>query len=511
MRSIAYCSPVNPVESGISDYSEELLPYLGQYAAITLFVDRGVHPDNLRLREHFEVRSIDELPGLHRRQPFDAIIYHLGNSPAHGAIYESLLRVPGVVVLHEWVLHHLKLWRAAERRRDMSQYLREMRERYGAAGERVARQMSRGQLQDAAFRYPLVEDVIEAAQGLIGHSRFVVDQAHALRSSLPAAIVPMGVPLPPLIDSQAARESLGLPHESRIWASFGHVNPYKRMEPALRAFRRFREERQDARYVLVGSISPSYDLHALIRRLDLADAVHVTGYVPRESFELYVAAADVCLNLRSPTAGETSASLLRLLGAGKPTLVSSIGAFADLPADVVAHVDVDRAESALILAYTRLFKQYPQIAAQLGRNARAYVAREHTLDGAAQGYIRFLSDLYGWGEPRKLRGVLWEVENREQRKENREQRTKNREQGNKGAREQENKDQSKIQNRVPRRGESKIDVIQNPKSKIQNPVIAEVGAAAAEIGVEPGDESTLQDIAATLADLLDQSPPRRRV
>ncbi len=489
MRSIAYCSPVNPIESGISDYSEELLPYLGQYTEITLFVEPGLTPANPHLRRQLEVRSIDELAGLHRRRPFDAIIYHLGNSPAHGAIYESLLRVPGVVVLHEWVLHHLKLWHAATRRNDVSRYLREMRARYGAAGERVARQMSRGQLLDAAFAYPLVEDVVAAAEGLIGHSRYVVDQARALRSSLPAAVVPMGVPLPPQIDSKTARESLDLPRESPIWASFGHINPYKRMEPALRAFRRFRDIRPAARYVLVGSISPAYDLHALIRRLDLADAVHVTGYVPREAFELYVAAADVCLNLRSPTAGETSASLLRLLGAGKPTLVSAIGAFAELPTDVVAHVDVDRAEAALILAYTRLFDRYPQVAAQLGRNARAFVAREHTLDGAAQGYVRFLSQLYGWGDVPKKRGVLWEIESNEQ--------------GNKGARERGDKGARILSSSVQRpasvaRGQT-----------IQDQVIAEIGAAAAEIGVQPGDEAVLQAIVATFADLLDQPRARR--
>ncbi|HEY0734247.1 MAG TPA: glycosyltransferase, partial [Herpetosiphonaceae bacterium] len=318
MRRIAYCSPVNPVESGISDYSEELLPYLGQYAEVSLFVDRGLAPTNPELRRHLAVHAIDELPALQRKRPFDAVVYHMGNSPAHGAIYEMSRQVQGVIVLHEWVLHHFKLWHAAERRKDIGAYLREMQQRYGAEGERVARKMSRGQLQDAAFSFPLVEDLIERAQGLIGHSRFVVDQARSLRPNLPAAVVPMGVPLPPLLAPDAAREQLGLPLDVPIWASFGHINPYKRMESALRAFKRFHAEQPDARYILVGSVSPSYDLTALIRRLGLDDSVVVTGYAPRADFERYVAAADLCLNLRWPTAGETSASLLRLLGAGRP-------------------------------------------------------------------------------------------------------------------------------------------------------------------------------------------------
>ena len=476
MRRIAYCSPVNPVESGISDYSEELLPYLGQYAEVALFVERGIVPTNAQLRAHLAVHSLDELPALHRKQPFDALIYHMGNSPAHGAIYELLQRIPGVVVLHDWVLHHFKLWYAATRRKDVGAYLREMQQRYGAEGERVGRKLSRGQLQDAAFRLPLVEDVIERAQGLIGHSRFVADQARALRPALPAAVVPMGVPLPPAVSRDAARMALGLPLDAPIWASFGHINPYKRMESALRAFKRFRADQPNARYILVGSVSPSYDLAALIRRLGLDDAVSVTGYAPRADFERYVAAADLCLNLRSPTAGETSASLLRLLGAGRPTLVSAVGAFVELPSDVCAQVDADWSESALILAYARLLQTQPALASQLGHNARAFVGREHTLDGAAQGYIRFLSELYAWGELPKLRPVLWSVEEAEPQ--------------------------------LPDSTPADPSPSNPALPSVVAIAVAQVGTAAAELGLTETDEQPLREIAATLDDLL-RDPPRR--
>jgi glycosyltransferase involved in cell wall biosynthesis len=477
MRRIAYCSPVNPVESGISDYSEELLPYLGQYAELVLFVDRGLEPTNPQLRRHLPIHSIDELPALQRKRPFDAIIYHMGNSPAHGAIYEQSQRVPGVIVLHEWVLHHFKLWHAAERRKNIGAYLSEMQQRYGAEGERVARKMSRGQLQDAAFRFPLVEDLIQGAQGIIGHSRFVVDQALALRPGLPAAVVPMGVPLPPPLERDLARQQLGLPLDATIWASFGHINPYKRMESALRAFKRFQTEQPDARYILVGSVSPSYDLSALIRRLGLNDAVTVTGYVPRDSFELYVAAADLCLNLRWPTAGETSASLLRLLGAGRPTLVSAVGAFAELPPDVCAQVDADSSEAALILAYARLLRSQPAVAAQLGANAHAFVAREHTLDSAALGYIRFLADLYGWGLMPRLRDPLWQL------------------------------DAPNFSPARPEAATPQAEVILPPALVT---TIADVGRAAAELGVQESDQQPLREVAATLDDLLREPPQPRQ-
>src|SRR5262249_60463792 len=124
--------------------------------------------------------------------------------------------------------------------------------------------------------------------------------------------------------------------------------------------------------------------------------VGCTGYAARRAFEAYVARADICLNLRPPTAGETSASLLRLLGAAKPTLVTATGSFAELPPGVAAQVDLDASEGDLIMAYCRLLAARPDLAAALGDNARAYVAREHTLDGAAAAYIPFLAARYGW-------------------------------------------------------------------------------------------------------------------
>ena len=93
-------------------------------------------------------------------------------------------------------------------------------------------------------------------------------------------------------------------------------------------------------YLLVGSKSPNYDPTRQIEMLDLADRVKSTGYVAAEDLPYYLAASDVCLNLRYPTAGETSASLLRIMGAGVPVLVSRTGSFEELPDDAAGKVDV---------------------------------------------------------------------------------------------------------------------------------------------------------------------------
>jgi glycosyltransferase involved in cell wall biosynthesis len=410
MRRIAYASPVNPAASGISDYSEELLPYLGRYADLTLYLDDHLKPDNPHLARHLALRPLSRLERDHRRQPYDAILYHIGNSPVHAAIWRALQRVPGVVVLHDFVLHHFMLQYYATELRDIDRYRAEAQRRYGAEGERIANLMMHGRFTEAAFSLPFCEDVLAAADGLIAHSRFVAERARAVRPDLPSAVVPMGVPLPPAIPREQARAQLGIPATARVLASFGHINPFKRLQVVFRALRDLREHYADLRYILVGSVSPSYDVQAAIARANLGDIVTVTGYVDRERFEQYVAAADVCINLRHPTAGETSASLLRLLGAGRPTLVTATGSFAELPPDVAAQVDPDASEGDLVQAYCRLLLDYPDVAARMGQLARTFVAHDHTLEGAAAGIMRFLAQRYGWTDINPRRPPLWRVE-----------------------------------------------------------------------------------------------------
>jgi glycosyltransferase involved in cell wall biosynthesis len=305
-------------------------------------------------------------------------------------------RVPGVVVLHEFVLHHFMLQYYANTLGDIELYRSEAGRRYGPEGERIANLMLHGRFTAAAFDLPFCEDVLACAKGLIAHSNYVIERVAAIRPDLPAALVPMGVPLPTPLSRAEARTRRGIPADVHLLASFGHINPYKRIDATLRAVRALLPDFPQLRYLLVGSISPSYDLHAAIARAGLQDVVSVTGYVDRAAFEEYVAAADICINLRHPTAGETSASLLRLLGAARPTLVTATGSFTELPLGTAAQVDPDASEQDLIQAYCRLLLGNPALGEQIGLAAQAFVAQDHTLEGAAQGYMRFLSECYGW-------------------------------------------------------------------------------------------------------------------
>jgi glycosyltransferase involved in cell wall biosynthesis len=390
---IAFFTPLNPVQSGISDYSEELLLTMygasagGRPVEIDLFVDKGIRPSNEEMARRFRV-----LPGGAFGRvagQYDATVYQMGNSPAHAYIYEQMLRQPGVVVMHEFVLHHLRMWMALNGGKRKA-YLGLMESRYGAAGREAARRVMLGQFPEALFNYPLSDEAINSAKGIIVHSRYMAGLVRGVRPDVPLAVVPMGVPLPPYISRDEARARLGLDPDLFLVTSVGHLNPYKRVSATLRAFKALLMDVPGALYLLVGSRSPNYDPTRQIEMLGLSDKVRTTGYVSPQEFAYYLAASDVCLNLRHPTAGETSASLLRIMGAGVPVLVSRTGSFEELPDDAVGKIDVDDTEEDLLLEYLLALARRPDLRAAMSHAARRYVAEHHTLEGAARGYLEFL-------------------------------------------------------------------------------------------------------------------------
>lgn len=409
MRRIAYCSPINPVHSGISDYSEELLPYLGQFADVTVYIDQGLTPTNTAIAQHMRVRSLNQLIADNQHHPYDAVLYHMGNSPAHFQIWDVAQQLPGVVVMHDLVLHHFMLQYHAVHRHDIKAYQQLSQTHYGEAGVEVADRMLQGVFDDSVFSMPLCQPVLASAQLLISHSHYVADIVATLRPALARAVVPMGVPVLPVIDPAPLRAQLDLGDEPFIIASFGHVNPYKRVDQVLRTVRTLRRAGINAHYIIVGSVSPNFALDTLVRRTGTQGAVHVTGYASAEDFALYVALADVCINLRHPTAGETSASLLRLLAAAKPTLITASGSFLEIPRDAAVHIPLDQSEGAMLTASTFLLHQHEAVRQTLGQNARAFVQHGHTLANSAAIYMQTLAQHFGWEMPVIARPPLWDV------------------------------------------------------------------------------------------------------
>ena len=352
---VAYYSPLPPSRSGIADYSALLLP---------------------ALRERMDV--VVARPGRFRRAPkADVHLYHVGNDPVeHGWIVEALERRPGVVVLHEFVLHHL-VSGITLARGDVEGYCAALEREAGPEGRDLGLAVQQGRIEPLwetrAQEFPLAQGVLDAATGLIVHSQYVEGLARDAGYERLIRQVPMPAwPVPPIVPEPIA----GGP----VIGCFGHVNESKRIPQLLEAFVRLGP---DARLLLVGSWSPR------LPGIELPPTVIRRDYVAEDELWRLLAACDAVVSLRWPTMGETSAAAIRALSVGKPLIVSDVGAFRELPDEVAIKVPVGGGEvDALVEAIRRAAGNR-----EMSEAARRVAATEHGLDRTADLYAEALRSM----------------------------------------------------------------------------------------------------------------------
>lgn len=388
---IAWVSPLPPASSGIADYSATLLPRLARCHELELFYDGGT-PPVAAIADRWRSRPVADLEG--EAQRFELIVYQIGNSaPHHAESFRLALEFPGVVVLHEFMLHHLVrgLTLAAG---DAAGYVEEMRYAAGRSGEMAARRLLDTHYPVDTWNYPLFERLVDRSRAVVVHSEFARQRVLASRPLARVGRMPMPIETdrlrPPTAAEQGALKArLGLAADAFIVASFGFVTPHKRLEVALPAFARLRQSHPTAEFVIVGETSPHYDFAAALTRFG-AHGVRVIGRTGEGEFDDWMRACDVAVNLRHPTGGETSASFMRLLAFGRPTIVNQIGAFAEVPEGACLQLPLDGFEESTLVAYLCTLADRPQLAAAIGAQARAYAVSECSADAAAEICLELL-------------------------------------------------------------------------------------------------------------------------
>jgi glycosyltransferase involved in cell wall biosynthesis len=372
---VAYFSPLPPERTGIADYSALLLPALRRRVEVEV-VRRGA-----------------------RRAPrgTDLALYHVGNNPeAHGWIVAALRRRRGIVVLHDFVLHHLVAGLTLGRG-NADAYLDAMQRDSGVIGRLVAHGVIDGLLppvhEARPDEFPLVHGILDHADGVIVHSRYVEERVRESGFRRPLWRIPH-----PAWPQPGDVRPLALPRPaSVVIGCFGNLNPSKRGPQLLQAFAEVRKRHPYALLVLAGGISSRYDLdlHVAEQGLSLGDSVVHLGYLDEHQIWPLLAACDVLVSLRWPTMGETSGSVIRALTAGRPLVVSDVGWFSELPDAVAAKVPLDRQEVETLAAYLDALASDQELRARMGRAAAEYCRQEHDLERTADLYVAAFEEATG--------------------------------------------------------------------------------------------------------------------
>ncbi|MCW5850195.1 MAG: glycosyltransferase [Anaerolineae bacterium] len=377
---LAFFSPLSPLTTGVSAYSEALLPVLAEQAAIDIYI--GDFTPTAPAVTALPVFSYRDYPA--RRRGYDATIYQMGNNPAHAFIYETLQQYPGVVVVHDLFIHHF-LGEMTLGRGQPDRYLWEMGYAAGPDGLRLARDVVTGARPAPAYDYPLIEGVLDHSLGALCHSQYVAGKLAALRPALPVASVGLA--------TQVYAQHQAVPGAPLTVITATFLTPEKGLQAALEGFARFRQTHPTARYVLLGARADWFDLPALIAQYGLQEAVEVRGYAPTlQGFDQTLAQADIALNLRYPTGGETSASLLRALGVGLPAVVTDVGWFSEVPDAVCLKIAAPPTSEAVAAALTTLADDAAR-RERMGQAAARWVAEQHSPQVTAAGYLDFITSL----------------------------------------------------------------------------------------------------------------------
>lgn len=394
---LAFLSPVPPAPTGIADYSAEVLALLAPRHEIDVFHAQETI-DGSCLPGSCGVFRAGELKARHRDRPYDLVVYQMGNGPQHAFLYAFLARLPGLLVLHDLVLHHSRASMfldspaarayaadpASAAKRDGAQasltaYAEEVAYAYPAQAGRLS-QAQLSTLGDLLpYAYPLFRLPVEASRLTAVHNGFMADAIGEELPQAPVARLAMAAePLPVPVGAAAAlRRRYGLAPDDFVVGSFGLLTREKRLQTVARAVARVASTLPHLRLLLVGPVPDREALDGLLARAGLTGRAVVTGRVPLDELGAHMEVVDLAVHLRYPTARETSAALLRLLAQGRPVVMSDLGNFAEVPAGAVLRADVADEEGELTRALLRLAES-PATRARLGAAARDFVRREHS-------------------------------------------------------------------------------------------------------------------------------------
>ena len=331
-----------PARTGVAEYASALLGGLERHGKVRLGRDGEVN------------------------------LYQIGNNQLHREIYERSLRRPGAVLLHDAVLHHFYL--GALRR---EQYIEEFAFNYGEWSRGLADRLWTGRARSGAaieyFQYPMLRRLAETAKLIFVHNPAAAAMVRRHSSAAKVVEIPHLFVDPPEIDVE---------HHGRTirFGVFGHLRESKRVASVLRVFGRLG---LDARLLLAGDFV-SRDLEHTLQPLLDTPGVERLPYAGDETeFWRRAWSTDVCINLRYPPAGETSGIAIRFMGIGKPVVMSAGPETDGFPDGTCVRIETGLREEAMLEEILIWLAQFPYDRDAIGRNAREYIRRVHSLDKVA--------------------------------------------------------------------------------------------------------------------------------
>lgn len=360
--SIGYFSPMPPAATGVADYSSALLPHLQALGDVRVNAAGNVN------------------------------LYHIGNNALHREIYRRALAEPGIAVVHDAVLQHFFLGSL-----DEAAYVEEFVYNYGEWSRGQAQELWKERARSGAdaryFARPMLKRILTTPRAVIVHNpaASAIAREHAPEArifEIPHLFVPPQ--LPAEIDTLRFRESLGIEPRTLLLGTFGHQRETKRLHVVLSAFEQAIARGVDARLLVSGEFVSDTYARSIEPRLQHPSILR-TSYLDESDFWRYLAATDLCINLRYPSAAESSGVAIRMMGIGKAVAFTHDAAVSRFPENACLRIDVGAAEEQMLADYIVWLAGNREAVEAIGRKAAEYIAAEHAPEKVAAAYWKVVS------------------------------------------------------------------------------------------------------------------------
>jgi glycosyltransferase involved in cell wall biosynthesis len=391
---IAWFTPFKKA-SAIGRFSRSVTNQLAKHAQIDLWLadSEDLHETDLRIIPYTRIRNAS-----YWLREYDAVIYNLGDQLGnHQEIYKMSQRVPGIVILHDFVMHHFfAAYYIAPHTRGL-EYVEAMRRWYGINDIRITTRGVEGGPgkvweTDEVVRYPLFEEAIRDCTGVITHSEFLRDRV-AKVSPVPVRKINLAYDVD-RAPTNLSRADLGIPAGQALAITIGHVNENKRVQVVLEALASSPSLRKEMIYVVIGGCGEPFgeQVQELSRRHGLQDMVRFTGFADSGQLRAYLSHADLCINLRLPAMEGASASCIEQMLYGKPVIVTDTGFFSELPDDCVRKVRPAHELEDLTRHLNRLIADR-KAAQAMGMRARRYAEESFRPEEYARQVLEFADEV----------------------------------------------------------------------------------------------------------------------
>lgn len=397
IKKLAVFTPLPPMESGISDFSYDVICELSKHIdKIDVYIDdyeaNVSFPKNVRVINHKKFIPI-----------YDQVLYEVGNSDFHTYMFKYLETFKGIVELHDsdtkGLFSYLSMYKNGMDYDAFSKYF------IDDLGKDVINNIVRNQISPERIKYDKSINgyITHNANELILHSMYAINSVINNYIGVKANYIPHYVKIKKQKSKEEAKVKLGIPLDQVFIGSFGIVANTKRYTQIIKACKLLKNNGMNFILIFVGKClddNVKDCFNTLINNYNLQDNIKITGFVSLDEFEDYMDAVDITLNLRHPYNGETSGALVRSLSKGKCIIANNVGYFGEIPDDVcykLPKVETFESEDEEIMCIANSLLNLmsdTQKIREFEKNARKYAEDNLDIKKLISKYVQILNKMY---------------------------------------------------------------------------------------------------------------------